>query len=453
MKKILSGIEVCDVSGILGAMIQVTPVTAATTLDELLEEVRSGREQERQRNAKREAEFLSERNQQAALLKRAKDTLAAEERRSVRLENTFKNNEIQLANLEKLLSDRLGNLGELFGIMRQVAGDTRGQVENSIISAEFPGRTEFLAELAQSKELPTIAEMEKLWYALQQEMTESAKVSRFTTTVITVEGDETVKEVVRIGSFNAISDGQYLQFLPEQGKLAELGRQPAGRYLSIAEDFEEETEGIVEMAIDPSRGSILSLLIQTPSLRERVDQGGFVGYMIIVLAMFGLALVGERMYSLLRIDVAVKAQMRSDTPDPANPLGHVLKAYHDNREADVETMELKLDEAILQATPNLERGLSTIKVLAAVAPLMGLLGTVTGMIETFQAITLFGTGDPKLMAGGISQALVTTVLGLLTAIPLVLLHSIVSSRSKSIVHILEEQAAGIVAAHAEKGRG
>lgn len=453
MKKILSSIAVFAMAGMLGALSPASPANAATSLDELLEEVRIGREQERQRNARREAEFLAAKNQQSALLKRAKDTLAAEERRSERLENTFKENEIRLANLEKLLSDRLGNLGELFGIMRQVAGDTRAQVENSIISAEFPGRTEFLADLAQSKELPTIAEMEQLWYAIQKEMTESAKVSRFTTTVITVEGDETVREVVRIGSFNAISEGQYLQFLPEQGKLAELGRQPAGRYLSMAEDFEEETEGIIEMAIDPSRGSILALLIQTPSLRERVDQGGFVGYMIIVLAMVGLALVGERMYSLLRIDMAVKAQMRSDTPDRSNPLGHVLAAYHDNRDADVETMELKLDEAILQATPNLERGLSTIKVLAAVAPLMGLLGTVTGMIETFQAITLFGTGDPKLMAGGISQALVTTVLGLLTAIPLVLLHSVVSSRSKSIVHILEEQAAGIVAAHAEKGRG
>jgi biopolymer transport protein ExbB len=117
---------------------------------------------------------------------------------------------------------------------------------------------------------------------------------------------------------------------------------------------------------------------------------------------------------------------------------------------DVETLELKLDEAILKNTPALERFLTMIKVLAVVAPLLGLLGTVTGMINTFQAITLFGTGDPKLMANGISQALVTTMEGLWVAIPLTFLHALVASRSRSIINTLEEQAAGIVAVHAEK---
>jgi biopolymer transport protein ExbB len=109
-----------------------------------------------------------------------------------------------------------------------------------------------------------------------------------------------------------------------------------------------------------------------------------------------------------------------------------------------------MDESILKDSSRLTRGLSSLKILAAIAPLLGLLGTVTGLIETFQSITLFGAGDPGLMAGGISQALVTTVLGLTTAIPLILLHSMLASRSRRMVSLLEEQSAGIIALHAEK---
>ena len=118
--------------------------------------------------------------------------------------------------------------------------------------------------------------------------------------------------------------------------------------------------------------------------------------------------------------------------------------------ANVETLELKLAEAIFREMPKLTRSLLFIKIISVVAPLMGLLGTVTGMIQTFQAITLYGTGDPKLMAGGISQALVTTVLGLTVAIPMVLLHTLVSGRSKRIVQVLQEQSAGIIAEHSER---
>jgi biopolymer transport protein ExbB len=145
-------------------------------------------------------------------------------------------------------------------------------------------------------------------------------------------------------------------------------------------------------------------------------------------------------------------QLGSDIPDTANPLGRVLAVYHQNRGIDTETLELKLDEAILKDTPALQRGLVTIRVLAVIAPMLGLLGTVTGLIETFQSITLFGTGDPRLMAGGISQALVTTVLGLGAAIPLILMHSALNTRSKRLLAVLEEQSAGLIARHAERER-
>jgi biopolymer transport protein ExbB len=201
--------------------------------------------------------------------------------------------------------------------------------------------------------------------------------------------------------------------------------------------------------MDPSRGALLELLVQKKSLWEQYQEGGIVGYVITGLFVFGVILTLIRLMSLLSIGRAVRAQMKSNTPGD-NPLGRIMKVYLDNQDADVENLELKLDEAILKETPKIEWGIGIVKVLAALSPLLGLLGTVTGMIGTFQAITLFGTGDPKTMAGGISTALVTTVLGLVSAIPLIFLHSLLASQSRSIIHILEEQSAGLIAEHAEK---
>jgi biopolymer transport protein ExbB len=145
--------------------------------------------------------------------------------------------------------------------------------------------------------------------------------------------------------------------------------------------------------------------------------------------------------------------MKRETASTDNPLGRVMAVAEENRSADLDTLELKLDEAILKEVPKIEIALGIIKVISVVAPLLGLLGTVVGMILTFQAITLFGAGDPQIMADGISSALITTVLGLVVAIPMTLLYTVVASRAKRIVHVLEEQAAGIIAVHAEKRSG
>ena len=146
---------------------------------------------------------------------------------------------------------------------------------------------------------------------------------------------------------------------------------------------------------------------------------------------------------------AVKAQSSAKKPNANNPLGRVMKVGNDNLDKDIETLELKLAEAIMSERPAIERGINVVKIISVVAPLAGLLGTVTGMIVTFQQITLFGTGDPKIMAGGISQALVTTVLGLVVAIPTTLAHSFLQSSARSVVDVLEEQATGIVAEKAK----
>ncbi len=425
------------------------------TLESLLNQVQTGRLKDNHENADRLKEFVANKAQQKQKLKEMKSQKVREEKRSNRLEDEFEANEKKLAVAEKALRDRLGSLKELFGVLQQTAGDARGQFENSLTQIQFKDRSEFLTALAkkmgQSSKLVSIEEIEKLWFELQREMTESAKVVKFKTKVITSSGEAVERDVIRIGLFNMVSQGKYLQFVPETGNLVELARQPQGRYLSKIEDLEEANSGLVAVALDPSRGQLLAMLVQAPGFLERVDQGGVVGYIILLLGLVALLVAGERLINLSLTGAKVNAQAKDPSkPLDNNPLGRVLKIYEDNPSANTETLELKLGESVLKESLKLTRSLSFLKVIAVVAPLMGLLGTVTGMIVTFQAITLFGTGDPKLMAGGISQALVTTVLGLVVAIPTVFLHTLTSTRSRHITQILEEQATGMVAARSER---
>jgi biopolymer transport protein ExbB len=340
-------------------------------------------------------------------------------------------------------------------VLQQVAGDTKNKFYNSMISAEISGRSEFLDQLAQdmgsSSKLASIEEIERVWFELQREMTESGKVTKFTTDVVEAGGAKVSKEVVRVGPFALVADGKYLEFNGVTGTVSELIRQPADRYGESAAELQASNGDIVKFGIDPTGGSILGLLVQAPNLQERVEQGGVVGYIILIVGAFGLLLSIERLFTLTVIRAKVNSQLKSAEVKDNNPLGRVLKVRDEHPNADTEALELHLTEAILAEVPKLGRNLTIIKIISVVAPLMGLLGTVTGMINTFQAITLFGTGDPKLMAGGISTALVTTVLGLVVAIPTTLLYAMLNTRSKNIVYILQEQAAGVIAERAERG--
>jgi biopolymer transport protein ExbB len=426
----------------------------AVSLDELLQRVEQARRQETAEQRERAERFTAARSEQQRLLREAQQEKQAAERRSEELERTFERNEARIDELAATLEGRLGSLKEMFGVLQQVTGNTQGLFRSSVISAQYPDREEFLAELAEkagsSSRLATIEDMEQLWFELQREMTESAKVARFTTQVITTDGEKLETEVARVGSFNIVSDGKYLEFSEETGNVLELPRQPQGRFVGTTSDLLAAQSGTVQFGLDPSRGSILSLLVQSPSFAERVDQGGLIGYLTLVLGALALAIAVERLVVLGGASRKVESQLKSRKPRDDNPLGRVLLVAEKHKNADLESLELKMGEAILTEAPKLSRGLLFLKIISVVAPLMGLLGTVTGMINTFQVITLFGTGDPKIMAGGISQALVTTVIGLSVAIPTVLLHTLVSSRSRRIIHVLEEQSAGIVAEHAEK---
>ena len=438
---------------------QEADVEAPTNLDKLLELVKEGKSKEQSENNKREAEFKAARDQQDQILKAEQRELARQERIADQLEEEFRKNQEKLRIAEEAYLKQLGSLNELFGHMQSITTDSRVTFESSLTAAEFgKDREKFLGDLTQkmgeSTELPTIEEIERVWYEIMREMKATGEVSRFTATVINVDGTQTECDVVRVGVYNAVCGNSYLEYVPTKGQYQFLARQPAGRYTSSAGRVSnaDASSGYVSFSVDPSGpsgGALLANLVQNPSLLERINQGGIIGYIILAIGGITLLYAIYKYVMLYMMGREVEAQLASSTPNSNNPLGRVLKVGASHMKETIDRLELKLAEAIMAERPSIERGISFVKIVSVVAPLAGLLGTVTGMIVTFQQITLFGTGDPKIMAGGISQALVTTVLGLVVAIPTTLAHSFLQSSARSVVDVLEEQATGIVAEKAK----
>ena len=441
----INSIIICFVSMFISTIVCAE---APKTLDQLLKMVREESTLEKKVNIEREETFKQAKDEQEQLLKEALAVFEKEEKRGANLRRTYSLYENQIARQTELLESRAGSLRELHGVVRQIAGDVDAVIDTSFVSAQKTDRDDITDALASSKKLPEIKELEQLWLLVLDEMVESGKVVRFNTGFINSNGEEVNQPVTRIGTFNAISNGRFLRYLPDSEKLVEPPRQPSNRFQSMAIDLEQSQSGVMPFPLDPTRGAMLALLVQTPDLKTRVKQGGIVGMIIIFLALIGVIIALERFYILSSIDRKVVAQMKNKNPGE-NPLGRIMKIYLDSPDINTETLGLKLDEAILKEMPQLRRGLGILALLAAIAPLLGLLGTVTGIIETFQSITLFGTGDPRVMSGGISQALVTTVMGLVAAIPLLLLHSFLSTKSNRLIHILDENSAAFVAQLAE----
>tara|TARA_Y100001949_G_scaffold133257_1_gene114776 strand:+ start:1360 stop:2754 length:1395 start_codon:yes stop_codon:yes gene_type:complete len=430
-----------------------------STPQELLEIVKKGQFADTQDQRDRERKFRNEKNRQAKLLADAKAERARLEREAARLEQRFEANEALLVVAEAQLKERLGSLNEIFGHLAGLATEARNIFEQSLSSAQFgKEREQFLTKLAvkmgQGVSLASIPELERLWFELQREINATGEVVKFTADVIALDGTVESREVVRVGVFNAVSDGNYLTYASTRGMYEELSSQPANRYTSTASDVFDAEAFPVQFAVDPTGpqgGSYLASLISMPGWGERTQQGGIVGYIILyVLGLGGLGLFSWRLYSLMGIRSLVNSQLTASKLSTDNPLGRVLKVAEDNPKADTETIELKMAEQILNERPPIVKLNWLIKLISIVAPLMGLFGTIIGMIITFQMITLFGTGDPKTMAEGISIALVTTWLGLAVAIPMTFMSAIVSNYANGILETIEEQAIGMAAERSEK---
>ena len=434
----------------IAALLAVAPATVMATgeeIDALVEAVRQEALREAAFEEERIERFLENRERQAELLRDARAQLAAADRRADQLRVEYEENERTLTEYEASLRERAGDLNDTFAIVRQAAIGADGVMQSSLVAAEQTERSTFLQDLGKGETPPSIDDIKRLWTMVLSEISESGKVVRFDATVIKPQGDERVQPVTRAGVFNAVSDGAFLRYLPASGKLVELSRQPASRFQAMAGDLESATSGVVGMALDPSKGAILSLMVQSPDLGERVDQGGAIGYIILILGAIGVVLAAQRGIGNLLARRAIDKHASGAERNEKNALGRLQKISDEMKGDETEAIGVRLDEQLAAESSKLNRGLPTVAVLAAVSPLLGLLGTVTGMIETFQSITLFGTGDPKLMSGGISQALVTTQLGLAVAIPLVLFHSILVGRANRLVERLGKYSSDLLTGH------
>ena len=434
MKKILSILIICF------SMIN------ADSFETLLEETKKHSKHDLDTNSERLKKFKGTYQEVKKLLNDTKKQKEKAVKLSDKLNITIDKNEKKLADLEEQLQRQVGDLGELFGVIRQVSGETMADFDNSIISTHFPQRQMLLQKLSQSKELPNIEQLESFWHLLLDEMVESSRISRFESDVIQKDGSYKKQELIRIGSYGAVSEGEFLLYSKNEKKLMQAQKQPPSKFLDSAENFESSENGFVKIMIDPTRGQLLEMLTQKPDASERLEQGGVIGKIIISLGVIGLLLAAARYIYLIRSMNVLKKQSKNlNEPSSENALGRIALTYNEHANDPLETRTVVIEEAILKEVPEFEKYNALIKLLAAVSPLLGLLGTVTGMIITFQSITLFGTSDPKLMAGGISTALITTVLGISVAIPLLFAYTFISAKSRHIIDLLEHQSIGMIA--------
>ncbi|MEE3290944.1 MAG: MotA/TolQ/ExbB proton channel family protein [Pseudomonadota bacterium] len=430
----------------------------ATSLSNLLDLVEQDRVAESEEYQARLSDFESNAARQQEILDTTNQRITAEEQTQVELSDQFEANEIIIADKREILRDRRGALNELFGTLQGVAGDFLSNFENSLISAQYTGRSLQLEEIIERAgstiEQLNVEEMERFWFFMHQELTESGQVVSFSADVTLPNGDTANRSVVRVGAFQAVSEGEYLSYTGDIGHLQVLPRQPDASIMATASSLQGASDGFTRVGIDPTGGvggQVMANLVNFPTVEEQVrNNSGVIGFIIIGVGIVGILIAFLRLLMLSLTSVKVRGQLKRDKPTKNNPLGRVLLVAEANPAADTETLELKLGEAILQETPALESMLTLIKMIATIAPLGGLLGTVTGMIQVFQQITVYGAGDPTIMAGGISQALMTTVLGIVVAIPTIFMHTVVKSRSDNIIHILEEQATGMIAQKAER---
>ena len=409
--------------------------------------LRAEREAAEARDAARLAELIEDRDALQAALENAREAHDEAETRFAALEEQQAQQQRQREALDARQAEQGDDLSAVLDTLARHSGELRDELAESWVTvgrAELPPRLDD-ADVLKPEHLETLGDR------LMALTAETGRVIAFDAPVAGVDGQIASREVVRLGDLAAFSQGSLLKRGAEEGVLSMASRTPP-HVSELLVDF-QAGEG-ERLALDPTRGEVIAALAQRPSLIERFHQGGVVGYVVVGLGAVGLLVALAQYAYLLRVSLATRRQLRDlSRLRQDNPLGRVLLRFRALADDPVpEALEARLDEAVLAELPRLERGQPLVKLLAAVSPLLGLLGTVTGMIVTFQAITVFGTGDPQLMAGGISQALVTTVLGLITAVPLLFAHTALTGRSRDLAGVMEGQASAALAEQLEHRR-
>ena len=387
-----------------------------------------------QKDQVRVQNFIDLVDERESMLAKAKRDLANEKIRNENLEKRFEANEKELAELEESLQIKIGVLGELFGVTRQFAGELLASTEKAVTFSEYPERVGVLRDIGETQ-VHDLNQLQNLWISYLDEIVSSGEVKTVEANIIDKDGESITGEIVRYGHFTTTYKNKFVTPVPELSGFELLQRQPERDVLKNLRKHQRSDDYRIT-SIDPTRGFLLSLYLDKPGWIDRIAQGKSIGFIIILIGISGFVFSIYKIYQLREQEKEIIADNAKVKVDMENSIKDTTS---------YESKENILDEFIINYTGKLEWGANWVKFFAAVAPLLGLLGTVIGMIETFQAITLFGTGDPKQMAGGISQALVTTMLGLIVAAPLLGLYTYISQKVSNLSQVLEEKASYLLA--------
>ncbi|MBN1904048.1 MAG: MotA/TolQ/ExbB proton channel family protein [Deltaproteobacteria bacterium] len=356
--------------------------------------------------------------------------------------------------------DRL-DMREYMGVVLEAARDLEAIIKQSHFSAFEPDLLNKLSPALDSSRLPGMAELEIISNLYMAEIKRSGEVDIRTGTFINREGNISGADILTVGPFCAAfsnsKGSNYLQYNPENGLFYELsGAMPWLTGRNIKNYISGRCEDI---SVDLSKGAALKQLIHSTSFFDKFFKGGPIVWPILLIGLLAMIIAIERIIFLNRVHANTDRLMSKVNylaaqgnwqecenilkEEKGKPVYNVLRAGLEAADENRETLESVLQEAILKELPRLERYVPALNILGAVAPLLGLLGTVTGMIGTFDSITLYGSGDPRMMSGGISEALITTMLGLEVAIPVMLVHTFLRRRVEHIVGDMEEKAVAL----------
>ncbi|NOH35105.1 MotA/TolQ/ExbB proton channel family protein [Vibrio chagasii] len=438
----------------LAALLCITSISfsafsASDSTAQLVNKAKSENRTQASHNVVREADFKKTEQELKAIKAQLEAKRTSVQNATDVLTKTFSDNENKLARLEEKLRLETGSLGELFGVVRQNAKELGAELSSTVNSVDRAEHTATVEQIIDAKSLPSMPQLSGLWMSMVEQIQASSELSKSQIAFINGEGNTQNVDAYRLGSIGLVTDQGYVSWNTQREDAIAYLKQP-GNGPTLTSLSSLASGEVANVVVDPSRGFMLEQLALTPSLTDRLQAGGVVGKVILGLLAIGLIIALVRGVSLSIARQKIRAQLKNPEQAGDNPLGRVLAVYNKEQNQTVEALELRLLEAVVDEQTHLEKGLSMLKLMAALAPMLGLLGTVTGMIETFQVITQFGNGDPKVMAGGISMALVTTVLGLVAAMPLLLAHNILSTQAENIRNILEKQGIGLVAEQAEK---
>jgi len=450
-------IKICG-SAVLLATVGLSSLVQAQDLQAVLTQARSAREAEVALYKKRAEEYnkMSDAEKQRAMAQ-ARESRAAIQQQVDAKNRRYSDNDLELSKLNTQLRDlgRKTQMSEIFGSARQVAADTATKLKQSLVSAQYSSdnRVQFLTDLSASDKVLNAAQLERLWFEIQREMTADGEVVTYKGNITQASGAPLTTDVTRIGPFTAVADGKFLSYVPNLSQLTMLRRQPDA-LLSEAKDLQSASSGYVTTVVDSTRGVLINMVVERPTFVERVTHGEVgINFTILAVGAAGAIPFIFQLLYLLMARMGVSAQMRNlSQPKKDNALGRVLLAFKSGSSIDegAEIAELRISEAVMREVPKLERFQPLLRLVVAAGPLLGLIGTVVGMILTFQSITETGSSDPKLMANGIGTAMIATLLGLGIAVPMLFANALLSSLSRSIVQILDEQSTGILAENIEK---